>query len=44
MQLKKVIGLNYKKKIKFMQNSKKLAKNKFDENLVINLYSKIISA
>ena len=31
-----------KKKLKFMKNNKQLAKSKFDENLVIDLYSKII--
>ena len=40
--VKKVIKLNYKKKIEFMQNSKKLAKKNFDEKQVIDLYSKII--
>lgn len=38
----KVIKLSYKKKLEFMKNNKKLAKSKFDENLVINLYSRII--
>ena len=40
--VKKVIKLNYKKKIEFMRNSKKLAKKNFDEKQVIDLYSKII--
>ena len=40
--VKKVIKLSKKKKIKFMKNNKQLAKSKFDENLVIDLYSKII--